>query len=119
MTYRSEKSFPARKQECEKLLEKFADRVPIIIEQRASFPGKLDKNKYLVPKEINVGQMLHLVRRRSKCAPETGIFLFINNTMPPSTALIHDLSHKHKDDDGFLYMDVCGEDTYGFGSISK
>lgn len=117
MTFRSQKSFLERKQECDRLLERFPDRVPIIVEAKASFPGKLDKNKYLVPHEINVGQMLHLIRRRSRCAPETGIFLFVDNVMPPTQAFIVDLSKQHKNEDGFLYMCVCGEDTYG--SLSK
>jgi len=113
MSYKAEKPFSERKAECSKLIEKFPDRVPIIIEPRASFPGKLDKNKYLVPVDMNVGQVLHLIRRRSKCASHTGIFLFIDNVMPATTARLKDLADNHKSDDGFLYLNCCGEDTYG------
>lgn len=113
MAYKTQKTFKERKDECDKLLRRFPDRVPVIVEQKQSFPGKLDKNKYLVPHEINVGQMLHLIRRRSKCRAETGIFLFVNNTLPATSSLIYDLARENKEDDGFLYMSVCGEDTYG------
>lgn len=113
MAFKSQKTLKERKEECDRLSKRFPDRVPVIVEQKNSFPGKLDKNKYLVPFEINVGQMLHLIRRRSKCRAETGIFLFVNNTLPPTSSLIHELAKEHKEEDGFLYLSVCGEDTYG------
>jgi len=44
---------------------------------------------------------------------EKAIFLFINEVLPPSSALMSQIYEKHKDEDGFLYITYSGENTFG------
>ncbi len=49
---------------------------------RAHVPD-LDKNKYLVPSDLTVGQFYFLIRKRIQLKPEQALFFFVDNTIPP------------------------------------
>ena len=48
----------------------------------------IDKKKYLVPTDLTVGQFVHVIRKRIKLTPEKAIFIFVNNVLPPTAALM-------------------------------
>jgi len=73
----------------------------------------IDKKKYLVPADLTVGQFVYVIRKRIKLAPERAIFIFVNNTLPPTAALMSQIYKEHKDEDGFLYVTYSGETTFG------
>jgi len=62
---------------------------------------------------LTVGQFVYVVRKRIKLSPEKAIFIFVNNTLPPTAALISAIYEEHKDEDGFLYVTYSGENTFG------
>jgi len=64
----------------------------------------IDKIKYLVPSDLTVGQFCYVIRRRIKLAPEKAIFIFVNEVLPPTAALMSSIYDEHKDEDGFLYI---------------
>ena len=64
----------------------------------------IDKKKYLVPSDLTVGQFCYVIRKRIKLAPEKAIFIFVNEVLPPTAALMSSIYEEHKDDDGFLYI---------------
>ena len=107
-------SLEKRKIESERIRNKYPDRVPVIVEKskNSNIPD-IDKKKFLVPKDISVGQFLHVVRKRIKLKPEEALFMFVNNTLPPNSALMSFLYDKHKDEDLFLYITINGENTFG------
>ena len=45
--------------------------------------------------------------------PEKAIFIFVNDTLPPTAALMSAIYQEHKDKDGFLYVTYSGENTFG------
>ncbi|KAL5163630.1 Autophagy-related protein 8C [Glycine soja] len=69
--------------------------------------------RYLVPADLTVGQFVYVVRKRIKVSAEKAIFVFVNNTLPPTAALMSSIYEENKDDDGFLYMTYSGENTFG------
>lgn len=73
----------------------------------------IDKKKYLVPQDLSIGQFMYVIRKRIKVSPEQAIFLFVENVLPPSPALLADVYEDHKDEDGFLYLTYSGEATFG------
>ena len=73
----------------------------------------IDKIKYLVPQDLTVGQFVYVVRKRIKLSPEKAIFIFINNVLPPPAALMSQIYDEQKDEDGFLYVQYSGENTFG------
>lgn len=40
--------------------------------------------RYLVPADLTVGQFVYVVRKRIKLSAEKAIFVFVNNTLPPT-----------------------------------
>ncbi|CAH8460004.1 unnamed protein product [Dicrocoelium dendriticum] len=112
--YKEERSFEKRREEGEKIRKKYSTYVPVIIEKspRARV-GDLDKNKYLVPSDLTVGQFYFLIRKRISLKPEETLFFFVDNTIPPTSATMGTLYDEHKDDDYFLYIAYSDESIYG------
>ena len=73
----------------------------------------IDKKKYLVPADLTVGQFVYVIRKRIKLSPEKAIFIFVDEVLPPTAALMSSIYDEHKDEDGFLYITYSGENTFG------
>lgn len=103
-----------RQVEAQRIRSKYPDRIPVICEKadRGEIPD-IDKKKYLVPADLTVGQFVYVIRKRIKLSPEKAIFIFINNVLPPTAALMSSIYEEQKDEDGFLYITYSGENTFG------
>ena len=114
MRYADTKPLIDRVKEAGVLLEKYPDRVPIIVEKAAgSTLPQIDKTKFLVPRDLSVGQFMHVVRKRLKLDASTAIFVFFDKTLPPVSSLIEAVYSKHKAEDGFCYATYSGENVFG------
>lgn len=113
-TFKAERDFETRAREATRMREKYPDRIPVIVEKAANgdIPD-IDKKKYLVPTDLTVGQFVHVVRKRIKLTPEKAIFIFVNNVLPPTAALMSTIYQEQRDDDGFLYIVYNGENVFG------
>ncbi|KAF9387379.1 ubiquitin-like protein atg8 [Podila verticillata] len=111
--------FEARKAESARIRQKYPDRVPIICEKADKADiATIDKNKYLVPADLTVGQFMYVIRKRIELSPEKAIFIFVDEVLPPAAALISSLYEEYRDDDGFLYFTYSGESTFGCPTTS-
>ena len=114
--YSFKEKFPLKKRtdEAFRIMKKYPDRLPIIVEKdiKSDIP-EIDKKKYLVPSDLTIGQFVYVIRKRIKLDAEKAIFLFINNTLPPTSALLSQVYEQHKNEDGFLYVLFSGENTFG------
>mmetsp|Transcript_15279 Transcript_15279/g.44766 ORF Transcript_15279/g.44766 Transcript_15279/m.44766 type:complete len:81 (-) Transcript_15279:173-415(-) len=63
--------------------------------------------------DLTVGQFVYVIRKRISIPPEKAIFIFVNNTLPPTAALMSTVYENHRDPDGFMYMMYGGENTFG------
>jgi GABA(A) receptor-associated protein len=61
----------------------------------------IDKKKYLVPADLTVGQFVYVIRKRIKLSPEKAIFIFVDEVLPPTAALMSSIYEEHKDEDGY------------------
>ncbi|KAJ3056273.1 ubiquitin-like protein atg8 [Rhizophlyctis rosea] len=112
--FKDDHPFEKRKQEAEKIRQKYPDRIPCIVEKaEKSDIATIDKKKYLVPCDLTVGQFVYVIRKRIKLSPEKAMFIFINNVLPPSASLLSQVYQEHKDEDGFLYIIYSSENTFG------
>ena len=97
------------------ILEKYPDRVPLIIQpsknDRDAYP--IDKSKYITPRDLTLLQLQQIIRKRVKFPAEKALFMFINNKIYPITAVVGTIYDTHKDADGFLYVTYCQESTFG------
>ncbi|NDB84184.1 MAG: hypothetical protein EB127_15930 [Alphaproteobacteria bacterium] len=118
--FKKDNSLENRIASSSKMISKYPDRIPIIIEKHKSceYMNQLKSSKYLVPKEMTMGQFIVMIRSKIKLEPSTGMFVFVNNLLVPNSCCIDSLYNEHKDDDGFLYMKYSTENTFGaFGAF--
>uniref|UniRef100_A0A7S0QZX4 Autophagy-related protein n=1 Tax=Pyramimonas obovata TaxID=1411642 RepID=A0A7S0QZX4_9CHLO len=113
-SFKQEHPLEKRQAEAQRIREKYPDRIPVIVERaEKSDISDIDKKKYLVPVDLTVGQFVYVIRKRIKLSPEKAIFIFVNNVLPPTAALMSAIYEEHKDNDGFLYISYSGENTFG------
>ncbi|KAJ2969952.1 hypothetical protein NUW58_g9843 [Xylaria curta] len=137
--FKDEHPFEKRKAEAERIRQKYSDRIPVCAalslpsasHRRGNHVGTvmallvicekveksdiatIDKKKYLVPADLTVGQFVYVIRKRIKLSPEKAIFIFVDEVLPPTAALMSSIYEEHKDEDGFLYITYSGENTFG------
>lgn len=102
-----------RKTESCRILTKYPDRIPVIAEVQGDRLPPLEKKKYLVPAELTVGQFMFVLRKRIVLQPDQAIFLFCDSKVPPATMMMSQLYAESCEPDGFLYLAVTGENTFG------
>jgi GABA(A) receptor-associated protein len=114
--FRDSYSLAQRQNEASRITQKYPERIPVIVEMgpntRNNIPN-LDKKKYLVPCDLTVGQFVYVIRKRLELEPEKAIFLFVGTVLPPTGLMMSSVYESYKNEDGFLYFTVCGENTFG------
>lgn len=114
ITFKQDHSLEYRTAEANKIKSKYPDRVPVIVEKvNGSLVDDIDKRKYLVPNDITVAQFMWIIRKRINMPPEKALFLFIDKVVPTSSMTMGEIYVDHKDQDGFLYIQYSGENTFG------
>jgi GABA(A) receptor-associated protein len=116
--YKKERSFKKRLKESSSITTKYPDRIPVICERSGDNIEKLDKQKFLVPRDITLGQFILVIRKRINISKEQSIFCFINNTLPIISSNMGALYENNKDEDGFLYILYSGENCFGCGCFN-
>lgn len=105
-----------RMNEAKRILAKYHDRKPIIVErlEQKDMPN-LDKNKYLVPIDLTFGQFLQIIRKRVNLSSEQALFMFVGEKMTMATCseLVSTVYADNADADGFLYVKVGTQETFG------
>lgn len=114
MTFKIEHNFETRKRETERVRAKYPNKIPVIIERanKSSLP-QIDKIKFLVPDDLTVGQLIYIIRKRIRLLSDQGLFIFIANTLPQSSATMAEVYKQKKDEDGFLYCEYNAETVFG------
>ena len=111
--YKETRSFEDRCRESAVMLNRFPDRVPVIIQHRGNAP-EIDKRKYMAPKEIQFAQFVFVLRKRLRMQPEQALFFFTSsNTVVIANQRVADIYSTHADEDGFLYIFYSLENTFG------
>ena len=78
--------------------------------------GFLDKDRYLVPRDMTLGAFVaHLRKRMTKLKAYEAIFIFVgkNNVLPPVNSTMDALYREHADNDQMLYIVFAKENTFG------
>jgi len=115
LDFRDKHTFEQRQIECNRVLSKFPGRIPVIVQKnkKNNDTPKIDKEKFLVPGDLTLGQFVYVIRKRINLPPEKALFVFVNNSLPTTGTLIRELYHQYKDSDGFLYVIYSGENSFG------
>ena len=119
-------SLDERKKQSEKILNKYPDKCPIYL----SFDSNIiinenssrNLNKYIVTTDLTLGQFLTIVRKKINFTSMESLTLFIeeykndklkSTILATNSSTIGELYHKHKDNDGFLYLKAVKENVFG------
>lgn len=107
-------SYEERLYQSTSIMKKYPDRIPVIIQKDKKLKTPdIDKNKYLVPNELKINQLLFTIRNRIKLDKNQAIFLFNENIVLKSSDSISYIYDQYKDEDGFLYINYSLENTFG------
>lgn len=115
-SFKNEFTFQQRCEESRRVLLKYPDKVPIICEPSLTSSHAcplIDKRKYLVSKDLTIGQFLFVIKNRLRLNPEKALFIFVNNTIPSTTSLIEQIYYSNRDSDCFLYLTYAEENVFG------
>ncbi|XP_010523892.1 PREDICTED: autophagy-related protein 8i [Tarenaya hassleriana] len=112
--FKEEFSFDERLAESREIIAKYPTRVPVIAEKysKTDLP-EIEKKKFLVPRDMSIGQFIYILSARLHLPPGKALFVFVNNTLPQTAALMDSVFESYKDDDGFLYICYSSEKTFG------
>ncbi|KAF4736124.1 Gamma-aminobutyric acid receptor-associated protein-like 2 [Perkinsus olseni] len=127
--------FDRRLAEARRILQKYPDRVPVIVEraERSDLP-EIEKKKFLVPGTMLCGEFKYIVHKHITQAAENNladgqrggaqgisaeqtIYLFVKKKTPRTGSMMSELYDAHKDEDGFLYLTYSAENTLGGEAI--
>jgi len=113
-------SFANRREESERILKNHPTRIPIVLQSKDI---TLEKEKYLVPSHLTMGQFLYFIRKRVTLGSETGLFIYIEiftdneilmfRELPSPIIRMNELYERYKHIDSFMYMKLEKESTFG------
>lgn len=74
----------------------------------------MDREKFLVPKDLTFGQLLFVLRRRLHIEAGQSLFLYSKQRVLGGQTPVIDVYHRdHDPEDGFLYVQYTMESTFG------
>nr|QBK87131.1 MAG: ubiquitin-like protein [Marseillevirus LCMAC201] len=114
-TFKSETQFEKRLELCTRLRKQHPDRIPIIVEVAKNSQLTIKCRKFLAPSEISIGGFLNVIRKQASIGYEEACFIFCGTagTLVPTSNTMAQVYEKYKDEDGFLYIIVALENTFG------
>ena len=101
----------------QKLLSKYPDRIPVVIEKSEFM--ELQNYKYLLPSNLIVSEFMCIIKTKMNKAldEKKAIFTFVksdkNYNLVPMNQTIQEIYNIHKNTDGFLYIKFGVENTFG------
>tara|TARA_B110000208_G_C11790258_1_gene437199 strand:+ start:391 stop:741 length:351 start_codon:yes stop_codon:yes gene_type:complete len=113
--FKNKFDFEKRLEESTRIIEKYPDRIPIIVErsEKCTEIKDIDKNKFLVPKDLTCSQFYYIIRKRLNVNQEQALFFFCDNILHSNNTIIDTVYNNSKNEDGFLYFIYSAENTFG------
>ena len=113
MRFKAKYTLAQRCEESKRVIDKYTDRIPCIVE-KGKCKYDIDKEKFLVPNNLTIGQFIWIIRKRIKMKAEEALFLSIDGNLVNTNAFLNDVYHAYRCVDGFLYVDYHSESVFGY-----
>ena len=86
--------------DCEKtLLDKYPERIPVIMKKVCRNIADLSQNKFLVPKDFTVREFVFMIRKKLTMSPEQALYMSLEDgTLLNCSQLMSELYHNHTND---------------------
>ena len=111
-----DKTPEAQVAESKRLLAKYPDRIPVLVDRRTMNDPTIDKNKYLVPNDMTFSQFLYVIRKRldkgKGLNANEALFYFVNNQMPPQHMLLSEM-YRTGATNGYIRVIYSRETAFG------
>eukprot|EP01122_Echinamoeba_exundans_P006108 TRINITY_DN1656_c0_g1_i2.p1 TRINITY_DN1656_c0_g1~~TRINITY_DN1656_c0_g1_i2.p1 ORF type:complete len:119 (+),score=35.00 TRINITY_DN1656_c0_g1_i2:115-471(+) len=113
--FKAEHPLEKRREGASRILERYPDRIPAIVEKARLEDPDLDQKKFLVPQDSEVAKFILQIRKHMKLNSAEAIFIFVGDKhyQPIGTTMMSEVYEKHKDEDGFLYITYSSESIFG------
>ena len=123
--FKKQFSLDQRISESQRIISKYPDRIPIIIECSKDLDDLIKKRKFLVPKDISVSYLLYIVRRKIRIDSNKAVFMFSENKLLCAQSMIGSLYDEYINKqisidggdcvkgDRFFYITLSYENTFG------
>lgn len=116
LPFRDRLSVEQRSRECANVRAQHPDHIPVIFERLGREMPRIDKEKFLVPRDLTAAQVTFVLRKRLRLDANQSLFLFCSDTtcLVTGSTEIASLYESHKDpEDGFLYLSYSLENAFG------
>jgi len=114
--FKQEYSFEKRKEVATKILHKYPDRVPVIVERLQDDTNSplANKKKFLVPRDTTAAMLIIEIKKHlTNLQQDESVLILTNNLLITPTAMLGKLYEKYVDEDGFLYITYKVENVFG------
>lgn len=107
-------------EEAKRMRARYPDRIPVICERapRCDLPD-IGRKKFVVPGTMLCGEFKYIVHKQvnqSVCrgmSVDQTIYIYVNGISPKTSKTLQELYDQSKEEDGFLYISYCSENTLG------
>lgn len=102
-----------RKKDADKVMKKYPERIPVIVEPLTKDIIEIDKKKYIVSKDMTFGQLIFIVRKRMNVESSIALFFTVNSNLITGSSDLGSIYEENKNEDNFLYIKYTTENTFG------
>jgi len=98
-----------------KIKQKYPDRVPVVIckSKNEKTLKDIGQTRYLVPKKVNIVDLLVVIRKKLDVTKHQAIFIFAGNSLIPMNTTMEEVYNQYHNGDGILYIFYSLENTFG------
>jgi hypothetical protein len=98
----------------EEILSVHTDKIPVLLNKnKRSNITELNKEKYLVNKDMSMAQFTYKIRERLKLKAYEALFFHCEGHIISGQVTMSELYHKHKNQDEILYILYSSEEVFG------
>ena len=110
-----EHTLARRQLDSSRVLKKYPDRIPVVLDRGDNKTNELSKHKYLVPKDCTLFEFQAIIRAKLTLSSKEALYFFVGpkHVLCRASDLMQTLYDQHKDEDGFLYITFLKEATFG------
>jgi GABA(A) receptor-associated protein len=96
-------------------INRYPSRIPVIITKKVNDPlDDLDKDKYLIPRDMIFWQFLCILRKRLNLPANKALFVLSDHSrLISNSSLVSVIYESEKSSDGYLRLVYASENAFG------
>lgn len=108
-------SFDERKIKSEKINNRYKDKVIIatLFDNNIKLNKDFDTFIFIVSKDITISQLIIKIRNYCEITKNEAIYLSFNDVIKSNSNTLEQIQNEYIKDDGFVYMKITKENTFG------